>query len=563
MTLSPNRSPRRRTAGTWAFLLLLLASSVALAQGGPLYEVQVDQDNVLAALRDDQDKKGLYVTIQFQVLRAGDGQVATDVNKDEIVVKEDGKQVEDLEIFQPKSQELTAVLAMDISHSMNRNDKIGQARNAAVAFLDKLDSRANAGLILFNDAIPTNDLTRVRGPAAEPADYVAHRQELRALINAVNAHGGTAYLDATARGVEMLRGVKGRKAVLVMTDGVDMNSKKTLPEVVELAVANEVPVYTLGIGEAGGEIPVSTVLVLDRSESMLGKANNQDRKTKIEALREAASRFVDLMRPGASTTLIPFSNVIEPAQPFTDDKDKLKARIDSLRPRGTTHLYDATLDGVETLLASGRPGKRAVVVLTDGRDEGRPGSRHSPDAVIARAKDAGIKLYMLGLGRKGEINETVMKKMADETGGEYFHAEDRDSLVRIFEDLSIQIHDDGIDEASLKQLAQGTGGKYYHVRDVSQLQLVYEELAVELQSTYKVTFKSRRQTHDGTARDISIEVYRGGQLVSTKGSVFYNVRGVVVPEMSTTVYLLLLAAVGGFLVLPGLLRSFTRRQPSA
>src|SRR5256885_3759336 len=51
--------------------------------------------------------------------------------------------------------------------------------------------------------------------------------------------------------------------------------------------------------------------------------------------------------------------------------------------------------------------------------------------------------------------------------------------------LSIQLHDDGIDEPSLKELAGKTGGKYTHVSKVSDLQILYErseEHTSELQS---------------------------------------------------------------------------------
>src|SRR5262249_24217512 len=159
---------------------------------------------------------------------------------------------------------------------------------------------------------------------------------------------------------------------------------------------------------------VTTVLVLDRSGSMMGKADDTDQLRKIEALKRAASRFVELMRPGAKTTLLPFSDRIDKPENFTDNRATLGARIAALKAHGGTLLYDATFSGIETLEASGLKGKRAVIVLTDGKDEA-PGSRRSDTEVIARAKEVKIPLYMLGLGRTNEINEPVMRKMAKET----------------------------------------------------------------------------------------------------------------------------------------------------
>ena len=170
--------------------------------------------------------------------------------------------------------------------------------------------------------------------------------------------------------------------------------------------------------------------------------------------------------------------------------------------------------------------------------------------MIDRAKELGIPLYMLGLGRTNEINETVMKRMAQETGGKYFHAGSEQRLFEIFEKLSIELHDDGIDEKELRELADKTGGKFFWARDASKLPEFFRDLASELQSTYSVTFPSRRSSHDGTARGIDISIERDGVRLSNVGSADYNVHGVVVPEMDYRIYLVLLALLGVFLLAP-------------
>jgi VWFA-related protein len=351
--------------------------------------------------------------------------------------------------------------------------------------------------------------------------------------------------------------------VVLMTDGMDTNSKTTLREAVAAAVTAEVPVYTLGIGEPGKNDPVTTVLVLDRSGSMLGKADDADEASKITALKRAAGRFVDLMRPGARTTLLPFSSKIDRPESFTADKGALKKRVAALKAYGGTLLYDATYAGVETLVAAeeleGKKavGKKAVVVMTDGKDEA-PGSRRDDEAVIQRAKEEGIPLYFLGLGRREEIAEDVMKKMAKATGGDYYHAGTAEKLRELFESLSIELHDDGIDEKSLRALADETGGTYTHVSKVEELKFIYEKLADELQTTYKVTFASRRSSHDGTARGIDVSVVRRGVRVSSVGKVDDVARGIVVPQMSAAVYLGCLVLLGALLAFPGLLRRLSR-----
>jgi len=516
------------------------------------YKIEIDKnakgENEVVESRDD--KGTLYVTVRFKVLRLADGGLATDVDKDDLIVRENNRKVEELEIFVPRAA-LTTVLAMDISGSMANTSggsgvqKMDEAKKAAGIFLDHLTGKSETGLILFDHEMKVKE-----PPLRDPSRYAAHRQKIRRLIEEeAKPSGGTAYLDAAAQAVEMLKGIEGRRAVVIMTDGVDMNSQRTMGEVIKSATVHQVPIYTLGIGELGKYKNVTTVLVLDHSGSMKGKADATDKRSKIDALHTAASRFVELMRRDAMTTLLPFSSTVDVADRFTDDKRALVARIRFLKPEGGTLLYDATYDGIETLVAARREGRNAVVVLTDGKDEA-PGSRYSDQLVIDRAKEAKVPLYMLGLGQPEEINESVMKRMAKETGGKYFHAGSEQRLFEIFEKLSIDLHDDGINEKELRTLAEKTGGKFFWARDASKLPQFFGDLATELQSTYTVKFRSRLSQNDGTARAIDISVERNGVRLSNVGSADYNVHGVVVPEMDYRVYLVLLALLGVFLLAP-------------
>lgn len=527
----------------------VLAAAAARADDPVAYRVEVDPRSVFAAVREDGARQ---VSLQFRIVRPTDGAVVVSVPPEEVRIDEDGRPVAALRVLQPRSERLSVVLAMDISGSMARANKMEAARQAALTFLDRLDAAAEVGLILFDHqvrvAVP---------PERDPSRQKAHREALRRQVRDAKPQGGTAYLDAAVQAIGLLKGSRGRRAVVVMTDGVDMNSKADLKTALAAATAAEVPVYTVGIGAPGKNDPVTTVLVLDRSGSMTGRADSDDPGTKMVALKQAARRFVELMRPAARTTLLPFSTEVERPEPFTADQAALKERIDALEPAGGTLFYDATLAGVETLLAGGGKGRRAVVALTDGRDEA-PGSRHSDDDVIERAREAGVPLYLLGLGAKDEINEPVMQRMARETGGEYYHAGSQGKLLELFEALSIQLHDDGIDETALAALAKKTGGKYTHVSQVAGLREFYERLADELQSTYRATFESRRPSHDGTARGIDVKVVRRGQVVSTVGSVDDVARGVIVPQMSHGVYLLFLAVLGGLLLVPSAIRRLYR-----
>lgn len=539
-------------------IILILAAASALwpawAQEQPAlpYQVEFEQEGRVAlANHDGTGRPGLYVTLQFRVRRSADGHLVRDVAGEEIVVEEDGRPVTGAEVRRPElAGPVNAVLAIDTSGSMAEHGKLAEAKRAARLFIERLNPDADCGLILFD-----HRLRDAIAPAADAATRSLNRRRMRERIEAARPGGGTAYLDATARAVELLRGRVGRRAVVLLTDGVDLNSRHHLAEVSKLAQVAGVPVYTLGVGEPGKAEPVTTVLVLDHSGSMRQRAEDRSRIPKMVALHRAAVRFTEIMRPGARTTLLPFSTVVETPGPFSANKTALREAVERLAPDGETALFDAAHAAVETLAAARPIGKRAVVVLTDGIDNR---SRHRPEEVIARARAEGSPLHLLGLGRPGELNEPLMRRMAAETGGSYHHARNEQALVDIFEELAIELHDDGIDEDSLRRLAAQTGGRYQAARDVSQLPLIYENLAEELQATYAVTFPSQRPSHDGTARGITIRIVRGGVPLSAAANAEYQVRGVVVPEMDAGVYLGLLGLLIGLLALPRAWRAATR-----
>jgi VWFA-related protein len=538
--------------------LVLLGLPAAAQQDGRSRSYQIELEKERPVRLQPRGEK-LLVQLHFRIKRLSDGVLVNNVTKDELVISEDGRRITDLEVQQPAGSEpLAAALAMDISGSMANNDKMRQAQRAAGVFLDKLPESSNFGLVLFDHAIRVK-----QGLCGKPERMREHRDALRALIKAAKPLGGTAYLDAVIEAVQLVKDARGRKTALLLTDGVDLNSHHSLSDAIDRARAARVPIYTIGVGEPGRNEPVTTVLVLDHSASMLAPAADGDSKPKLQALHEAAARFADMMRPNSRTSVVAFSDRADMPSPFSSDKSLVKKRVRELTASGETALFDAACDALETLRADGvlagkegRPlGKRALVLLTDGIDNR---SRRRVEDVVRIAKESNVPLHVLGLGRAGELDEATMQRMAKATGGEYYPARGEQRLYEIFEGLSIALHDDGIDEPSLRRLAEETGGKYYPAYNVEQLQLRFQEVASELDSTYIATFPSRRPQHDGTARGIDIVVQREGLALSEKVRGVYDVHGVVVTDMSPTVYLGVLAALVGLLAIPVGLRRLHR-----
>jgi Ca-activated chloride channel family protein len=118
------------------------------------------------------------------------------------------------------------VLMIDISGSMQNDDKIGQAKQAALAFLDKLPAQNRVSLVTFSSQ------TNIVVPLGS---FESNGQDVRDAINSLEARGDTALNDAVIDGVNILteQSTEDRiRAIVLLSDGQDTASQKTLNDAV-------------------------------------------------------------------------------------------------------------------------------------------------------------------------------------------------------------------------------------------------------------------------------------------------------------------------------------------
>jgi Ca-activated chloride channel family protein len=116
------------------------------------------------------------------------------------------------------------MLVIDISGSMLDEDKIGQAKQAALAFLDRMESNNRVGLIVFSDGVQT---------LVPIGNFETVEAELRQEIQSIQAGGGTALYTALYR---VLRDINEEteddriRAVVILSDGADTASTDALSD---------------------------------------------------------------------------------------------------------------------------------------------------------------------------------------------------------------------------------------------------------------------------------------------------------------------------------------------
>jgi VWFA-related protein len=156
---------------------------------------------------------------------------------------------------------------------------------------------------------------------------------------------------------------------------------------------------------------VSIVLALDSSGSM--KRNEADVIT-------SAQDFVGALQEKDLLALLTFGDQVTFAHDLSRDRSLSGTAIAGYKASGGTALYDALVDAL--LRVKHAPGKRVVVVMTDGRDENAkstgPGSTHRFDEVLQTVKQTGATVYTIGLGRNPD--RAVLQKVADVSGGRSF-----------------------------------------------------------------------------------------------------------------------------------------------
>ncbi len=193
---------------------------------------------------------------------------------------------------------------------------------------------------------------------------------------------------------------------------------------------------------------IDIILVMDISGSMRAADFEPNR---LEAAKKLGSEFID-MRSGDRIGLVVYAKEGLIQAPLTLDHDLVKEQIKSLEfdllPDGTAIGMGITYG---TFLLSGSTSKNKIMaLLTDGRNNA---GNIDPETAAKNALDAGIKIYAIGIGKRGkvpypaqnafgitryvnanfEINDEGLTRIADQTGGEYFRATSGEALKEIYE----------------------------------------------------------------------------------------------------------------------------------
>jgi len=209
------------------------------------------------------------------------------------------------------------------------------------------------------------------------------------------------------------------------------------------------------------DLPIHAGVLIDNSGSMHGS---------LEAAQRAALTFFgQAITPRDHAALITFNKFPHLAVKLTNNLQTLGGGLAGLTAEGETALYDSVIFGLYYF--AGLKGQRALLVLSDGKDEA---SRFSFEETLEYARRAGVTVYAIALG----LRETDARR-------------------------------------KLTALAEETGGRSFFVGDAADLEEIYRSIERELRSQYLIAYQSTNTADDRDFREVELKVARPGVKVQT------------------------------------------------
>ena len=198
---------------------------------------------------------------------------------------------------------------------------------------------------------------------------------------------------------------------------------------------------------------IDIVMAIDVSASMLAKDLSPNR---LEALKKVAAEFIK-GRPNDRIGLVEYAGESYTKTPITSDKSIVLRSLKSIKYNTIIEGGTAIGMGLATSvnrLKDSKASSKVIILLTDGVNNS---GFIDPKIASELAVEYGIKTYTIGLGTNGmalspvailpngnfqygriqvEIDEDLLKEIAEATGGRYFRATNNKKLEEIYEEIN-------------------------------------------------------------------------------------------------------------------------------
>lgn len=221
------------------FILILVLLSVIWVQ--PLSGVAAQSEETLVRITQVDNSQFPNVTVYVSATNGAGEPIGIDPAA--IQIQENGQVMEPIavigggEVVGGEAIPVTTMLVIDISGSMDKNNKIGAAKEAAKAYVNGMRSGDQAGLISYDTQVYT----------VQP--ITSDIPTLMAAIDGLQTGSDTAMYDALSAAEKALEGISGRKSIIVLTDGMDNQSSTSADDVINGISESGLTISAIGFGD--------------------------------------------------------------------------------------------------------------------------------------------------------------------------------------------------------------------------------------------------------------------------------------------------------------------------
>ena len=177
-------------------------------------------------------KTGTEIVSLFVTVADAQGRLVPDLTKEDFEILDNDK-LQPIIYFENIIQPISVVVMLDTSGSMTGS--ISLLKDAAEQFLLRLLPADQGRVGAFNDKIQIS------------AHFTKNRDELIGDVKELDFGNGTRLWDAVLLSLDELKGIEGRRVVLVFTDGEDTESKARLGATIDRARLDDAMVYAIGL----------------------------------------------------------------------------------------------------------------------------------------------------------------------------------------------------------------------------------------------------------------------------------------------------------------------------
>jgi Ca-activated chloride channel family protein len=268
------------------------------------------------------------------------------------------------------------------------------------------------------------------------------------------------------------------------------------------------------------EQPFTVILMLDISPST---------RYKMDEIHYAALTFVNQLRPSDKVMVVAFDQRVRVLSEPTTDRKNLYGAIYGSQFGSGTSLYDA-VDAVTNLELVATPGRKAIVLFTDGVDT--TSRRASFESSVAGVEEVDALIYPIryntmapGTAPNMGVDPATFAKLPKEAQELLARASNMRGLQR---GQSYTEYERG--KSYLEALAANSGGRMFDADTITNLEASFSGVAEELRRQYSVGYYSNKDGAAGDRKHIKIKVARPGAVVRSKTTYIVKEKDVAKPS---------------------------------